>query len=290
MARNEVSIIIVTFNSEKHITKCLDSIKESDIDKERLKIIIVDNCSSDKTIKKVKKFQKKIRAITIIENKRNVGFARAVNQGIKENQFDPYFLLLNPDTTFEKKSLTNLIICSKKNDAGICGGKTTNIQGMESGSYFRFPTLMVGIFDFTNFRKLSGTDRWHKYFYYLDKNNKKKESFSVDVVTGGYMLIRSDTIQKIGLLDETFFMYLEDVDYCLRANKAGIKIYHSNSAIIQHIGGASSNNKDKIRHSSWLKSRKIYFIKHFGILANLLIQPLFLIDDILILTLKFFRK
>lgn len=284
MTNFTINIVIVTYNSEKHIEKCIDSIAKNDVNPIKHHIIIVDNNSNDNTVKEVKKLQKKYDTISLIENKKNTGFAKAVNQGIRKSIDRDYILLLNPDTILEKNSLLNLVECSENNNAGISGGSTQDKMGNENGSYFRFPNLMVGIFDFTNFRKLTITDKWHKYFYYLDSKKPKSDEFPVDVVTGGYMLIKNSTIDRIGYLDEEYFMYLEDVDYCLRAKNADIKTFHTNSSKILHIGGASSDNKDKIRHSSWLKSRKIFFAKHFGLLENIIIQPLFLIDDIFILS------
>lgn len=149
---------------------------------------------------------------------------------------------------------------------------------------------MVGIYDFTNIRKLDRSDKWHKYFYYLDYDSNKSQSFPVDVVTGGYMLISSEALKKTGYFDEVFFMYLEDVDYCLRARKTGIKIFHCNDSKIIHFSGRSSTNKDRIRHSSWILSRKKYYIKHFNFLENLIIQPIFLLDDLIILTNKYLKR
>jgi len=279
--KNHITIIIVTFNSVKQIKKCIDSIVKNEY--KHTKIVVIDNNSSDNTLDIVKKLQKNSKIISVIKNKQNVGFAKAVNQGIKNNIKSEYFLLLNPDTVLRNNSLITLINCSTKNKAGITGGSTTDIQGKENGSYYRFPNLGIGIFDFTNFRKLTKNDRWHKYFYYQDITNKNIDEFPVDVVTGGYMLINNKTVKKVGYFDEDYFMYLEDVDYCLRTKKAGIKIFHTNQSKILHIGGASSNNKDRIRHSSWLMSRKMYFLKHHSIIENILVQPIFIVDDLLIL-------
>lgn len=283
MKKYDLTIIIVTFNSANHIVKCIDSIVKNEVNNLIFKIIIVDNNSQDETIEKIKKIQNSTKQVSLIINNKNVGFAQAVNQGINKSFDSKYVLLLNPDTIVYKNAITRLIECSKKNNAGICGGSTFSKQGDENGSYFRFPNIFVGIFDFTNFRKLCSKDKWHKYFYYLDSINTRPKEFPVDVVTGGFMLVKKSTIDIIGQLDEKFFMYLEDVDYCLRARKAGINIYHSTTSKITHIGGASSSNKDKIRHSSWLKSRKLYFLKHFGVIDNILIQLTFLIDDLFIL-------
>lgn len=289
MKNHNLSIIIVTFNSERHIYSCINSIIISELNNTKLKIIIIDNNSTDKTVNVINKIKHKRKEIFLIENHKNIGFAKAVNQGLKIYSNDQYYLLLNPDTILRKESIILLLECARRNNADICGGTTINTNKEISGSYFRFPNLSVGVFDFTNFRKISLNDKWHKYFYYQDMKSKNNE-FLVDVVTGGFMLISNKTIRTIGYLDESFFMYLEDVDYCLRAKHKGLKVFHSNNSVITHIGGASSNNSDKIRHKSWLFSRKIFYIKHFGLLANLLIQIIFLIDDMVIITLKILKR
>ena len=290
MTQKRISIIIVTFNSEKYIAKCLLSLIKSIPSDNLCELIIIDNNSEDKTIEIINKIIFTHNNIRLYINKKNFGFACAVNFGIKTAKKSKYFLLLNPDIIVNKSSITKLLLCAEKYNAGISGGSTYAVNGKENNSYFRFPNLLIGLFDFTNLRKFSRSDYWHKYFYYQDKDYSKTDCFSVDIVTGGYMLIKTETIKKIGYFDERFFMYLEDVDYCNRAKKAGIKIVHCNSSKIIHVSGGSSKNKDGIRHSSWIWSRKIYFIKHYNFLANIIIQPIFLIDDMYILFNKFFNK
>jgi hypothetical protein len=290
MTKIHVAVIIVTFNSAKYISKCIRSLIPSKSEGVDLKIVIVDNNSSDGTREIIDSLKTKQCKIVFVKNKTNLGFAKAINIGIKTASRQDYYLLLNPDTELNKTSIINLIKCAKKYSAGIVGGTTYGKNGKRNGSYFRFPTLYVGIFDFTNIRKLDPSDRWHNYFYYLDTKNRESETKEVNVVTGGYMLISSETIAKIGLLDEKYFMYLEDVDYCLRANKEGLKIVHCADSRIIHYSGGSSRNKDRIRHSSWMLSRKYYYLKHFSILGNLIIQPIFLLDDFLILANKYLKQ
>ena len=280
-SNKELSIIIVTFNSESYIYKCLESVFKSKINHTKTDIFIIDNNSSDNTTSIVKKIQEKNKNVVLVSNNNNRGFAKAVNQGIKKSIKYKYVLLLNPDTILEENSILNLVSCLEENGAGICGGKAVDFHGNIKGSYFRFPNVFVGIFDFTNIRRLTKNDRWHKYFYYQD-TNFIKHCVSVDVVTGGFFLIKQSTIKKVGLFDESYFMYLEDVDYCKRAHNAGIKTFYADKSKIIHEGGASSVNKDRIRHSSWLLSRKIYFLKHFSLAQNLIVQPIFLIDDLII--------
>lgn len=290
MKNIQVAIIIVTFNSEKYIEKCLQSVICATPSIKSGKIFVLDNNSSDNTVKKVESISLKTKQVQLIKNRLNIGFAKAINKGINIAKGSDYFLLLNPDTEINRLSIVSLVNCAEKNNAGIVGGSTYSKDGHENGSYFRFPSLKIGIFDFTNIRKLSKSDYWHQYFYYLNDNLKKLLDFPVDVVTGGFMMISLDTIRKVGLLDEDFFMYLEDVDYCLRAKAVGIRIFHCNKSKIIHYSGRSSANKDGIRHISWIASRKRYFLKHFSLIQNLIIQPIFLADDLLIMAGKYLKQ
>ena len=290
MHKRSISIIIVTFNSEKYIERCLSSILNSVPDDIAIKIIVIDNNSIDSSVSRIKKLAHLDHRIILFQNHKNLGFSRAVNMGILFDKQSDYVLLLNPDTISNEQTIKNLLSCATENEAGIIGGSTYDDKGNQNGSYFRIPNIFVGIFDFTNFRKLINNEYWHNYFYYIGTEITKKSCFPVDVVTGGFMLISRNTIDKIGLFDQRFFMYLEDVDYCLRAKKLGIRVFHSNRSKIIHFAGRSSNNKDRIRHSSWLISRKLYYLKNFGILQNMIIQPIFLVDDLFILIKKFFSK
>lgn len=290
--KETLSIIIVTFNSESQIAKCLSQIFLSLVKDTLLKVIIVDNNSSDQTISLIKKkFSKEIELNTLklICNLQNLGFAKAVNIGINSTKADKY-LLLNPDMFVKRGTIEKVLAHSESHGSSIVGVSTVNELGEKTGSYFRFPNLMVAVFDFTNLRKISLNDYWHNHFYYIDENKSISNKITeVDVVTGGFMMIKHSVIEKIGNLDENFFMYLEDVDFCLRANRAGFTVSVCGETLV-HIGGASSNNRDKIRHVSWIDSRKKYFFKHHGILVNLLVQPIFLIDDIIILIGRSLRK
>lgn len=275
MSTHNLSIVIVTFNSEKHIKRCLECI-EKDSSVPIKKIIVIDNNSTDSTVKIVKDIKKNI---SLIQNSKNLGFAKGVNQGIKYSKSN-YYLLLNPDAFIQKNSLLNLINCSEINNC-ICGGKTTDMAGNEQGDHFRLPNLLVGIFDFTNMRKLLISDYWHKYFYYKDQK-RIVDCFEVGSVCGGFMMIPKSIIEKIGYFDESFFMYLEDLDFCLRAHKAKSKVIYCQKARAIHIGGASSNNSERSNLKAWYASRKRYFIKHFNFIDNLIIQPIFIIDELLI--------
>lgn len=282
-----LSVIIVTYNSSKVIEECLNKILLSKIGNVILSIIVIDNDSTDDTLDKLNEFRQNHK-ITILENKKNFGFSKAINKGIKYKKSD-FYLLVNPDAFIERDCIHKLIRCSIDNNLGICGGSTKGLNGEEQGDHFRTPNLLVGIFDFTNFRKVDFNNKWNRYFYYRDETKNNSER-NVGSVSGGLMLISNDVIKKIGLLDERYFMYLEDVDYCYQANLNNINVTYCPDAKAVHIGGASSNNKERSNLKAWFDSRRKYYLKNFNLLSNLIIQPIFIVDEFLIKTKKYFNE
>jgi len=283
-----LSIIIITFNSENQIIKCLESIFASNLTKNlNINITVIDNCSLDNTVRIItEKFDRQVKdkKLKLIQNSKNVGFSKAVNQGIKNSKSD-FYLLINPDVFVNRDTIKNVFSTSLIENFSITGVHMINVQGVENGSYFRFPNVYVGIFEFTNFGKFLTLNKWHNYFYYKDSEIK---SGIVDVVTGGFMLIDHRVIDKVGYFDERYFMYLEDVDYCLEAKKRGFKVGVSHD-VVTHIAGASSNNIEKTDINAWLESRRKYFKKNFNIFVNLLIQPIFVFDAVVIYIIRFIK-
>lgn len=274
-----VSIIIITFNSEKQIDKCLKSIFRSVNSQVSLLVTIIDNNSSDGTLNKIlSNYSKEIskKKIVLISQKANLGFSASVNIGISQKK-SSYYILLNPDVYISQSTIGDVISFSEAGNYDIVGVRMIDEQKKYNGSYFRFPNLLTAIFEFTNLGKLLGNNYWHNYFYYKDLPVESVKN--VDVVTGGFMLIKNKVVEKIGVLDQKYFMYLEDVDYSLRAKKAGFSIGLCDTTVV-HIGGASSNNKDHINHNAWYKSRRRYFLKNFDLLSNILVQPIFLVDEL----------
>lgn len=268
-----VSVVILTFNSENQIEKCLQSVESNT--KWVREVVVVDNCSSDSTIKVIKKHQ----SVRLIRNKKNVGFSKGVNFGVKLSRGE-WVLVLNPDTVIEPDSIEKLIKCSTTLNAGIAGGTLLKVDSTKHNSFVRRPSIFTGLFDFTNLRKITPFDWFHNQHYYLNEvyPTKPKE---VDAVSGALMLVSKQVFDTVGLFDENFFMYLEDVDFCIRAKQLGLKVIFCPMVKVFHVGGASSRNSDKINYSAWSDSRKYYFTKHFGVIANSIIQPVFALDDLL---------
>lgn len=268
--KKNISVIVLTYNSEKHISRCLKSIKGQLSRND--KIIVVDNCSKDKTLTVAGKFN----GVQIIKNKKNFGFSRGVNTGIKHTNSE-VVILINPDVVLRRGAIKNMLHCHRTTGAEIVGGKLVKMNGEIHGSYVKSPNLETLLFDYTNLRKIIPGDVFHKDHYYLFDRPPRIPK-EVDAVSGAFMLISKKVLRIVKKFDSKFFMYLEDVDFCVRALKKGFNVVYCSTAIATHVGGASSKNKDKINHEAWYSSRSYYARKHFRHTANLFLQPIFGVD------------
>lgn len=261
-----LSIIIVNFNTKDLLKKCLESIKLP-FDYE---IIIVDNASTDGSLQSINSLE--WPNLKIIHNKENLGFARAVNQGIKESQGE-FILLLNSDIIVKPKVIDKLVAFARQYpEAGVVGGKLLNLDGSTQGSCFNLPTVGWIIKEFWFGQKNFSVTQ--KYAPLGDK------PIEVESVIGAVFLIPRKIINKIGLLDERYFMYFEDLDYCRRVRKNGYKVYYLPEAEFIHAHGASGKNISSQTHKWLVESSKIYHGKFKYYLITLIIR----------LGQKFFKK
>ena len=255
----DVSIIIVSFNTEKLTLGCIRSIEQEGSDVER-EIIVVDNGSTDRSISSLRKLP-----IKLIENKANLGYAKANNQGI-EIANGQYILLLNSDTIVPRYAISKLLNFAKnKANAGVIGTKLLNANGSVQASCFHFPTIRRAILQY-----FLGKEN------FFDKYTPKTNIFAVvDSVVGAVFLMTPEALKKVGVLDERYFMYFEDLDYCRRVKRAGLKVYYYTGVSITHLHGASGKNlgdsSDQWRRL--IPSSKIY---HGVIYHNLLTCVLWL--------------
>lgn len=237
------SVVIVSFNTKELLRKCLESI-ESNRGALETEIIVVDNASNDGSVEMVKQRHKDIK---ILINKENFGFAKANNQGIKMAKGE-YILLLNSDTEVKPGSLENLVEFAKKHlEAGVVGARLLNPDGSPQPSVYHFPTIWRAIAEYW----LGQRGSYEKY------SLTASDAVRVEAVTGAAMLILRKTIEKVGLLDERYFMYFEDLDYCRRVKRAGLKVYYLPQAEVIHYHGASGSSSG-ITYRYLVKSSKIY--------------------------------
>lgn len=257
-----VSIIIVSFNTRKLLLSCIESIYE--YVHTPFEIIIVDNNSSDSSVLSVKKLKR--QNIHIISNTENVGFAKANNQGFKKARGN-YILLLNSDTLLtedcvtpsatylDSHARTGILSCSLKNEDG-------SVQ--PTGGYF--PTL------FRVFLWISFLDDIPFFNYFFRSFHPKERIYSkavkLDWITGAYFFMRAELLESVGMLDEDYFMYVEELDYCYRVKEKGWDIDYIPRGNIIHFGRSSGSNEFAIL--SELKNLVLFYRKHYSILVPLL--------------------
>jgi len=242
----DLSIIILSFNTKNLLDDCLDSVFQQ-TKGIKFEVLVVDNHSTDGSGEMVKK---KFPQVKLISNQKNLGFAQANNQGMKKAQ-GKYLLLLNSDTKVKGSALKKLVsLAEEKRNLGIAGPKLLNLDETPQPSTGPFYTLPVTCFS------LFRGDRYLRHAYSQEK--------AVDWLYGACFLIKRELIDKIGFLDEKFFMYVEEMEFCFRAKKAGFQVYYFPQAEVYHLErGSSPEGKQK---AIWgIYQGLIYFYqKHFA--------------------------
>ncbi len=234
MDQMDISIIIVTWNSHGFIRNCLDSIYFLP-DRVRYEIVVVDNGSSDNTPEIVREFYPEV---DLIENKKNLGYAKANNQGIEKSQGE-YILLLNPDTQIFENSLALMHDFMEANpQVGALGPKLLNPDGSIQLSCREFPSFSTLIWEFTGlsriFPKSRIFGRWRMGYFTFDQPTE------VDQPMGSCLMVRRDALNDVGVFDENFSMFFNDVDLCFRIKNTARKIYFFPDAQVFHYRGAST--------------------------------------------------
>ena len=255
----KLSIVIVNYNVKHFLEQCLYSVFNAtkNIDAE---VFVVDNNSVDGSVAMIKE---KFPKVKLIANTQNTGFSKANNQAIKQAN-GQYILLLNPDTLVEEDSFEKIIdFMDKTPDAGGLGVKMIDGSGnFLPESKRALPTPAVAFYKIFGLSKLfPKSKKFGKYHLtYLD-NNKINE---VEILSGAFMLLRKTVIDKIGMLDETFFMYGEDIDLSYRIILAGYKNYYFPNTTIIHYKGESTKKGSINYVRIFYKAMIIFAQKHFS--------------------------
>ncbi|MEW5944762.1 MAG: glycosyltransferase family 2 protein [bacterium] len=263
------SIIIVNYNSGDSLAELLDSLATETRDD--TEVIVVDNHSADESLKTISQRGAAIRAVL---NDENLGFARAVNQGIAASM-GKLILLLNPDVVVSAGALREIENATLQDPSvGISGGKILGADGrLQLACRRGFPTPWVSFCRLSGLSFLfPGSGLFARYnLTYLNEN----EMTPVDAVSGSFMMIRRELLDRIGLFDEDFFLYAEDLDICYRAKKAGWTVRYVPSAVVVHKKGVCAS-KNPVRASyefyntMWTFHRK-HFMRSTPFVLNLCI-------------------
>ena len=222
MAKPTVDIVIVNYNAGIYLKNCIFSLKACLKSNFKLNCIVVDNASSDDSISQIKHL--KLPWLTIINYPENVGFAAGCNIGIKKSK-GSYVLLLNPDTKVSKDTIVKMVdFLSIHPKAGIVTPKLVLSNGqIDPASHRGFPTPWASFSYFIGLEKFFPSNpkfsQYHMWYKSMDKVHE------IDSPSGAFMLIKKEVINKIGLLDEDFFMYAEDIDFSYRAKKQAFRFF-----------------------------------------------------------------
>ena len=261
----DLSIIILSYNTKKLLEKCINSIFRN-TKNISFEVIIVDNASTDGSKELIDMVSRKNNVSAILNNK-NLGFAKANNQAIVKSK-GRHILLLNSDTLLKNNVLGEMTKWMNNHPkVGILTCALKNKDGSLQGTGGYFPTLFrvfawmfflddIPFIDriIKPFHPMHGQSPFYKGEYFFKKEEQR------DWITGAYFFIRSELTQEVGLLDEDYFMYTEEMDYCYRAKKLGWEVWYLPRWSIIHYGGASSTREYPIL--SEYKSIKLFYKKH----------------------------
>lgn len=250
----DLSLIIVNWNTKEITLNCLRSVYESlksapagsrnKLETTEVEILLVDNGSTDGSIEAIKSLFPQVK---IIENSQNLGFAKANNQGM-EIASGRYVLLLNSDTIVLDKALPKMVTWMDSHpDVGVTGCQLLNDDKtiQPTGGYF--PTLgrvfawMFFVDDLPILRNIIGPYHFRNQNISIDQTAIFSMDHEQDWVTGAFMMVRKEVIDKIGKLDDKYFMYFEEIEWCYRIKKAGWKITFTPAAKVIHLGQKSSS-------------------------------------------------
>ncbi|MDP9049788.1 MAG: glycosyltransferase family 2 protein [Acidobacteriota bacterium] len=255
----DLSIIIVNWNAQIVTRACIDSIV-THLHGLSYEILLVDNGSSDKSAQHLGKSPH----TRVIENESNLGFAKANNIGMKQAR-GRVFLLLNNDTLILDNSIQNTFefLCSHP-EVGMMGCMLLNADRTLQRSCSNFPGILTALLGrqvvIRAFKAIRPQSEFPIGSAYLDEDHQRE--LRPDWIMGAFMMVRHEAVDGAGMLDEDYFMYAEDMDWCYRIRRAGWDIAYSPAASIIHLGGASSRTVPEATLRRRLASSVLYFRKH----------------------------
>ncbi len=267
MINKELSIIITAYRKVELLELCINSIRKNIDNKINYEIIVADSDTNESTMDLMKE---KFSDVTFIPNKKNVGFGRVANQGIARAKGE-YLFIINHDIIIKDEAIQKLLIFLKDNkDVGLVAPRLINFDGKVQLSAFKFYRPLTILFRRTFLKNTSFGKKYLNKFLLKDKIFKNKV-IDVDWVMGSAMMVSRESIDKVGVFDNKFFMYFEDVDWCRRFWENGYRVVYNPTVTIAHYHGKASENKGVLQAvllnkytRIHIKSAMIYFWKYFG--------------------------
>ena len=264
----KLSVIIVNYKVKHYLEQCLRSVAEASRGI-AVEVIVVDNASGDGSVEYLRE---RFPDVTIIASEENLGFARANNLAIR-NSHGQYVLLLNPDTIVAEETFRDFIsFMDSTPDAGGCGAYMLHTDGSFAPESRRgLPTPFVAFCKMSGLASLLPKSRTFGRYYmrYLNENEVNR----IEIMSGAFMFLRRDALDKAGLLDEDFFMYGEDIDLSYRILKAGYNNYFLPSRILHYKGESTVKSSYRYVHTFY-RAMELFFNKHYAHYSILLSLPI----------------
>lgn len=262
-----LSVIIVNYNVKHYLEQCLKSVRRAS-EGLQVEVFVVDNLSTDGSVAYLRE---RYPEVTFVENKENVGFARANNQAIRLSK-GKYVLLLNPDTIVGEGTFADFIAFMEAHpEAGGAGAYMLRTDGAFAPESRRgLPTPFVAFCKMSGLAALFPKSRLFGRYYmrYLNED----EVNEIEVISGAFMWLRREALDRAGLLDEAFFMYGEDIDLSYRIMKGGYKNYFLPSRILHYKG--ESTEKSSYRYVyTFYQAMRLFFRKHYAHYSFLVSLP-----------------
>jgi GT2 family glycosyltransferase len=276
-----LSILIVSYNTKDLLRKCLRSIY-SQINNDKFEIIVIDNNSSDGSVKMV---EKEFPVVRVISNDKNLGFSKANNLGFKQSTGE-YALLLNSDILLMNKFIEQMLNDLREHSTvGVVGCRLWREDMSEQSMTNYAFSVGTELLRLLKVKKLFKTPASREFISkylgkylgkgvrsYVSSPSGTRKAQRVDYVSGACMLVRKEAIAAVGYFDENFFMYYEDIDLCLRVKKIGWEIILSpHIGAIHYVGQSSIGEPEKI-NSEYIKSMLYYHDKHHTRVELLFVQ------------------
>ena len=254
-----LSIVIVNYNTETLLRGCLESVYAG-ANGTPFDILVADNNSRDHSVAMIRS---EFPQVKVIENASNVGFSKANNHLIAQSDAD-YVLLLNPDTLVLDDAIERVVKYMEAHPkVGICGCRVLNADHtLQLACRRSIPTPKVAFFRLAGLSALFPNSRTLARYNLTYEDPEK--THEVDAVSGAFLMIRRQTIEDIGLLDERFFMYGEELDWCLRAKQAGWSVVYYPEAQIVHYKGESTKYNSRKAAFEFYRAMYLFHKKHFA--------------------------
>jgi GT2 family glycosyltransferase len=260
----EISVIIVSWNGCALLRKCLKSIRESGGPLVR-EVVLIDNASSDGSADMV---EEEFPEVTLIRSKENLGFARANNLGLKRAS-GSWLALVNSDVVVHPGCFERLAsFLGEHGEVGLVGPKVFGRDGRLQRTCRRFPTIWNTLC--RSFALDCVFPRWPLFSEREMRHSGQESESEVEVLSGCFWMARRKAMEKVGGLDERFFFYAEDMDWCKQVRDAGWKVVYVPEARATHFGGGSSANAPLRYSIELLRANLIYWKKHYGRLGQAL--------------------